>query len=106
MANHNHIDLVEFPAAGPDALRAARAFYEAVFQWRFTDYGEYIDTADGGTTAGIKAVVDEHHQRMPLVVVYVKDLEASRAQVTSAGGTLLHDIYPFPGGRRFHFLDP
>ena len=68
MAKHNQIDLVEFPAADSAALRAARAFYESAFGWGFTDYGEYLDTADSGTTTGINAVADEHQQRMPLVV--------------------------------------
>jgi len=106
MAQHNQIDLVEFPAGDAGALRAARAFYESAFGWGFTDYGEYLDTHDSGTVAGINAVVDDKHQSMPLVVIYVNDLDAARARVTSAGGTLLHDIYAFPGGRRFHFVDP
>jgi len=106
MAKHNQIDLVEFPAADSDTLRAARRFYESAFGWSFTDYGEYLDTADSGTTTGINAVADEYQQRMPLVVVYVEKLEEARDRVTSAGGTVLHDIYAFPGGRRFHFVDP
>jgi predicted enzyme related to lactoylglutathione lyase len=97
---------VEFPAGHSDALRAARTFYENAFGWGFTDYGEYVDTADSGTTAGINAIADAHQQRMPLVVLYVEDLEASRDRVVGSGGTVLHDIYAFPGGRRFHFLDP
>lgn len=107
MATHNQIDLVEFPAADATALGASRAFYESAFDWSFTDYGEYLDTSDSGTVAGINAVSgDLRKQRMPLVVIYVDDLEAARERVTDAGGTLLHDIYAFPGGRRFHFTDP
>ncbi|RVD56198.1 VOC family protein, partial [Mesorhizobium sp. M8A.F.Ca.ET.023.02.2.1] len=26
--------------------------------------------------------------------------------VESAGGTIVKPIFPFPGGRRFHFVDP
>ncbi|WP_163632738.1 hypothetical protein [Microbacterium sp. B35-04] len=29
-----------------------------------------------------------------------------RDRVTSSGGTIRHDIYSFPGARRFHFVDP
>jgi predicted enzyme related to lactoylglutathione lyase len=106
MPTHNQIDLVEFPAADAATLAATRGFYESAFEWSFTDYGEYLDTSDSGVVAGINAIADANLQRMPMAVVYVTDLEAARDRVTSAGGRILHDIYSFPGGRRFHFADP
>jgi uncharacterized protein len=107
MPQHNQIDLIEFPVAGADELRAVRAFYEGAFGWSFTEYGdEYVDTAGSGLTAGFNATGGETQQRMPLTVLYVDDLEAARTRVTDAGGTIVHDIYAFPGGRRFHFADP
>jgi predicted enzyme related to lactoylglutathione lyase len=39
-------------------------------------------------------------------VIYVTDLEQGRARVIDSGGRIRHDIYSFPGGRRFHFEDP
>jgi len=106
MPTHNQIDLIEFPAADAETLTASRRFYEAVFGWTFTDYGEYLDTPDSGVVAGFNAVTDAHHQKMPLAVLYVSDLEAARATVEASGGTIVHEIYGFPGGRRFHFADP
>jgi len=106
MPTHNQIDLVEFPAADAATLKAARGFYEDAFGWRFTDYGEYLDTSDSGVVAGINAVADDHQQRMPMAVIYVADLEQARERVTAAGGRLIHDIYGFPGGRRLHVADP
>lgn len=107
MPTNNQIDLIEFPAADAETLKASRAFYEAVFGWSFTDYGEYFDTADSGVVMGINGVAaDEHRQKMPLAVLYATDLEAARATVEASGGTILHEIYGFPGGRRFHFADP
>ena len=41
-----------------------------------------------------------------MAVIYVTDLEAARDRVTASGGRIIHDIYGFPGGRRFHFADP
>lgn len=105
MPTHNQIDLIEFPAATAE-LAATRSFYERAFDWAFTDYGQYVDTADSGTVAGINAVPDELQQTMPLTVIYVDDLDAAKARVTDAGGVILHDPYAFPGGRRFHFTDP
>ena len=47
MPDHNRIDLIEFPASDATALGAARSFYEAVFGWKFTVYGDtYVDTTD------------------------------------------------------------
>ena len=40
------------------------------------------------------------------MVLYSDDVERSAAAVGEAGGTILKPIYPFPGGRRFHFADP
>ena len=34
------------------------------------------------------------------------DLEAAFDAVIEAGGTIAKPIFSFPGGRRFHFIDP
>jgi hypothetical protein len=41
-----------------------------------------------------------------LIVIYASDLEGTEAKVKSAGGNIVKAIFPFPGGRRFHFTDP
>lgn len=106
MPTPNSIDLVEFPAAGPEAVESARAFYSGVFGWSFTSYGpEYVDTRDSGTALGVNGT-GEKQQAAPLPVLYVTDLVATREAVVAAGGAVVHDIYDFPGGRRFHFTDP
>ena len=48
----------------------------------------------------------EHRTQAPLPVIHVGGLEASKAGVLTAGGTITREIFAFPGGRRFHFLDP
>jgi predicted enzyme related to lactoylglutathione lyase len=42
----------------------------------------------------------------PLPVLYSEDLEATVEEVEAAGGKIVKPIFSFPGGRRFHFLDP
>jgi uncharacterized protein len=42
----------------------------------------------------------------PLPVVRVDDLELAFDSVVKAGGTIAKPIFSFPGGRRFHFIDP
>jgi len=39
-------------------------------------------------------------------VLYAKNLEATRDDVVASGGSILKEIFSFPGGRRFQFTDP
>ncbi|MFG6401208.1 VOC family protein [Microbacterium sp. P04] len=107
MTEPNSLDLIELPAGDAAAVELARAFYSAVFGWSFTSYGPgYVDTADAGTALAVNGTGGDRQQRAPLPVLYVADLDAAKDAVLAAGGTLVHDTYDFPGGRRFHFLDP
>ncbi|MDA2809870.1 VOC family protein [Nocardiopsis sp. RSe5-2] len=106
MNRHHRIDYIEF---GVTDLPAAKRFYEAAFGWEFTDYGDSyagIAGAGGGPEAGGLARVDKVEPGGPLVIVYSDDLDASRAAVEAAGGTVTTEPFDFPGGRRFHFADP
>lgn len=101
----NAIDYIEFP--GID-LEATKRFFNAVFGWTFTDWGsDYVSFSGAGIDGGFNRV-DGRPVTAPgvLVVLYADDLETAAAAVTAAGGTLVKLPYPFPGGRRFHFLDP
>ena len=51
---------------------------------------------------------DSPHEALsaPLPVIRVDDLEAAFDAVSQAGGTIAKPIFSFPGGRRFHFIDP
>jgi predicted enzyme related to lactoylglutathione lyase len=42
----------------------------------------------------------------PLPVIRVDDLEAAFDAVSKSGGIIAKAIFSFPGGRRFHFIDP
>jgi len=41
-----------------------------------------------------------------LLVLESKDLEHTQSVVESAGGKISTSIFSFPGGRRFHFIEP
>ncbi|NNL02324.1 MAG: VOC family protein, partial [Eudoraea sp.] len=41
-----------------------------------------------------------------LVVLYHADLEQMKDKVIRFKGRISKEIFSFPGGRRFHFLDP
>ncbi|MGY2002335.1 VOC family protein [Blastococcus sp. SYSU DS1024] len=42
----------------------------------------------------------------PVVLLYSADLDRTVVAVEAAGGRVTEGPYPFPGGRRFHFVDP
>ena len=97
------LNYVELPVR---EIGAARRFYEAAFGWSLTDFGPtYAATVTGDTDIGLQADPAEA-TRAPLAVIDVPDLEAALAAVEAAGGRVVRPIFAFPGGRRFHFLDP
>ena len=99
----NTITYIEFPAADRERLYAAQAFYGAAFGWHYQNWGdEYRDTDASGVGSGL-CVSDA---TAPLAVIYSADLETAYNAVITAGGTIVQEIFSFPGGRRFHFRDP
>lgn len=99
---HEQIQYVEFLSQD---INAARAFYETAFGWEFADYGPAYtaftgDYVDGGFAPGTPV------RGSVLVILYSNNLEATKEKVERAGGTIVKDIFSFPGGRRFQFTDP
>lgn len=100
---NNHINYVEFKA---DDLEAIKQFYGQVFGWSFTDYGPtYVAFSDSGLDGGFEKT-DEKIANGALVILYHQNLEAAKSKVAESGGKISKGIFSFPGGRRFHFLDP
>ena len=106
MSENLKVDYVEWPARDFDAVQA---FYAQVFGWTFTDYGpDYRAFTDGRLEGGFYKAEQQSSttSRAALVIIYALDLEQARGAVVAAGGTLVKDIFSFPGGRRFQFTDP
>ena len=98
----NQIDYIELPAT---QIEATKQFYSAVFGWKFEDYGpDYTSFSDGRVAGGFSTDMPGGHG--VLVVIYSGDLAATQQKVAQAGGTIVKEIFSFPGGRRFHFTDP
>ncbi len=97
------IDYIEFKS---NDLHKTKAFYIEVFGWKFTDYGDgYAAFTDGSLDGGFE-LSDQPITNGALIVLYHKDLPAIKDAVIKAGGTISVDIFSFPGGQRFQFLDP
>ena len=97
------IDYIEFPARH---IERVKRFYSAVFDWKFRDWGpEYTSFKDGRLTGGFRLSSDVGTSG-PLVVIFAEDLESLAMAVERHGGQIVKEAFSFPGGRRFHFLDP
>ena len=100
------INFIEFPSKSAGDLAAAKKFYSEVFGWSFQDWGDdYSDTRASGVACGINAGAS-HRPAAPLAIIYVTGLTQAREKVMSAGGKISREIFSFPGGKRFHYIDP
>jgi uncharacterized protein len=106
-----HINYIELPAPNMDATKA---FYSQIFGWQWTDYGPgYADTATPfivglNATAQPCAAASDGDENVigPFTLMQTNSLDEVLALVVAAGGRVSSGPYPYPGGRRFHFVDP
>ena len=97
------IDNIEFNVAD---IARSKAFYGEAFGWTFTDYGPaYTEFSDGRLTGGF-TTGEEVRTGGPLVILYADDLEQAQRRAEAAGARISRATFAFPGGRRFHFIDP
>ena len=106
MPDKIRIDYIELPAKD---LSSTKRFYERVFGWVFQDFGDdYCAFNDGRLDGGFyrSSLKSDSSKGAALVILHVADLEAILERVISEGAKISQPIFSFPGGRRFHFLDP
>jgi predicted enzyme related to lactoylglutathione lyase len=100
---NNQINYIEFKASN---LEEIKTFYSKCFHWSFTDYGpNYIAFSESGLEGGFEKS-DAEIVNGVLVILYHEDLNLIKNNVIQNGGIVSKDIFSFPGGKRFHFLDP
>lgn len=106
MNQHEKLNYVEF---GANDLEATKSFFTRVFGWEFTDYGpDYTAFANQGLDGGFYKS-DSRSQTATggaLLVFYSADIEMTLKKVVDHGGQITRPIFEFPGGCRFHFLEP
>lgn len=106
MSDHHKFHYIELPATD---LAAMKTFYGTVFGWTFKDWGDaYVEILGGGVEGGFALATEERQpsKQGALVILYSDNLVNSQQSVVEHGGTISMEPIDFPGGRRFHFLDP
>lgn len=103
---HGAINYIEYCASD---FERTKAFFTQVFDWKFTDYGSeytafHATGLKGGFYLGEQCTTVD--QGGALLVFYSDHLEETMHNIVQAGGTISRDTFSFPGGRRFHFLEP
>ncbi|ODP33804.1 VOC family protein [Pandoraea sp. ISTKB] len=97
------IDNIEFNVGD---IARSKKFYGSVFGWTFTDYGPtYTEFTDGRLTGGF-TTGEAVRPGGPLVILYADDLAETQRRIENAGATISRAVFSFPGGQRFHFIDP
>ncbi len=103
--NHEKINYIELPAKDIDQ---AKAFFSEAFAWTFEDFGpEYAAIHNAGIDGGFykSDLCVSTKNGSALVVLYSNDLDKTQQKIENSGGKVIKAIFPFPGGRRFHFTD-
>jgi len=106
MPKHLKLNYVEFPATD---IQATKKFFEDAFGWNFTDYGvDYTAFADEGLNGGFykSDLSSLASNGSALLVLLTDDLDEAQSIVESLGGIISTPIFSFPGGSRFHFIEP
>jgi len=106
MSVDRKIDYLALPARDLDAVQR---FYESAFSWVFTDYGpDYRAFTDGTLNGGFSRanLQSATPNGAALIILYATDLAQARETVVASDGTIVKEIFSFPGERRFQFTDP
>lgn len=103
MAIDNHINYIELKARD---LSLTKTFYQNTFDWTFVDYGPNYCSFNGAGLDGGFEKTDETIVNGALVVLFHNDLPLIQQKIIENGGEINIETFNFPGGKRFHFIDP
>ena len=106
MPKHESINYIEYPATD---LAASKRFFERVFGWQFVDYGtDYSAFSESGLDGGFyrSGLASTTAKGSGLIVFYSAHIEQTQTKIEQFGGEINKALFNFPGGRRFHFIEP
>lgn len=100
------LNYVEYAAVD---LEATKSFFSTVFGWQFIDYGKdytaFSDVnLDGGFYRANKTSISQ--QGGALLVFKTARIAQVQHDIELAGGVISKALFSFPGGHRFHFIEP
>ncbi len=105
MDNHK-ISYLELPSKN---IEVTKEFFINVFDWKFTDFGdEYTSFTNQCVGGGFYKTDKECRTKdgAPLIVLYSDNLKNTQQKIEKNGGEIIKPTFAFPGGHRFHFIDP
>jgi predicted enzyme related to lactoylglutathione lyase len=106
MTKQEKLNYVEFPASD---IYATKKFFEDAFGWTFEDYSpEYTSFTGQGLDGGFykSDLISRAADGSALLVLLSHNINITQSNVESAGGKISLPIFSFPGGQRFHFIEP
>lgn len=106
MNEHEKISYIELPARN---IQATKTFFNQAFGWEFTDFGpDYAAFSSQGIEGGFYSadLASISSEGAALVIFYSQNLAATQAKIEQAGGMIIKPAFDFPGGQRFHFVEP
>jgi predicted enzyme related to lactoylglutathione lyase len=104
MRDEGRIDYIEIPVTDLDR---AREFLSQLFGWEFQEWGpDYYSFNDGRLDGGLRRSEEPAPASGVLLVFYTQDIDRDYDRVKELGATISQDVFEFPGGKRFHFVDP
>lgn len=106
MNKHEKINYVELPSKD---LPATKDFFSQVFDWSFQDFGsEYAAFLNQGINGGFykSDLSSSTDNGAALIVFYSQNIAATQTKIEKANGIIVKPIFSFPGGHRFHFIEP
>jgi len=105
MRPEGQVDYIEIPTT--DIVKTSQ-FLGAFFGWSFQEWGpDYSSFNDGRMDGGLRRTKEATPLETGVLLIFFStDLERDRDRVKELGATITQDIFDFPGGQRFHFVDP
>ncbi len=102
--SEGRIDYVEIPVTDLDRTRE---FFVQLYGWEFQEWGpDYYSFNDGRLDGGLRRAEEPAPASGALLVFFTRNIDRDYARVKELGATISQEIFEFPGGRRFHFVDP
>ena len=104
MRDEGRIDYIEIPVTDLDR---SREFFSQLFGWEFQEWGpDYYSFSDGRLDGGLRRSEEPAPASGVLLVFYTQDIDRDYARVKELGALISQEVFDFPGGKRFHFVDP